>query len=195
LDLPGQLAQELVGYRVGAKSPYMRRGILPSWAKLMLVIRNETVLVATEAGNVREGDHAYFLAPLEKAPALDRFLVDMPPPAAPDPRLLGDFFVAADTPLGALAEIYGVEISDADVATTLAEFFRQRLGRSARKDDLVPLGTIALLASKVSDGALVTVGLRLAEPDPEDLPAPPAGWRAKLKGLVRRTWIELVRQR
>jgi cell volume regulation protein A len=195
LDLPGQLAQELVGYRVGAKSPYMRRGILPSWAKLMLVIRNETVLVANDAGGVKEGDHAYFLAPLEKAPALDRFLVDMPPPAAPDPRLLGDFFVAGDTPLGALAEIYGVEIADVDVATTLAEFFKQRLGRAARKDDLVPLGTIALLASKVSEGVLVTVGLRLAEPEPQDLPPPPKGWQAKMRTWLKRGWIELVRQR
>ena len=34
LDLPGTLKHELVGYPVVADSPYLRRGITPSWAKL-----------------------------------------------------------------------------------------------------------------------------------------------------------------
>src|SRR6516165_3081169 len=33
LDLPGQLAQEIVGYPVSPNSPYLRRGLLPSWAR------------------------------------------------------------------------------------------------------------------------------------------------------------------
>jgi hypothetical protein len=37
------LAQELVGYPVVAGSPYLRRGISPSWAKLTLVVRDERV--------------------------------------------------------------------------------------------------------------------------------------------------------
>src|SRR6185437_985174 len=44
LDLPGQLSHELVGYAVHASNPYLRRRIAPSWAKLMLVVRNEHVL-------------------------------------------------------------------------------------------------------------------------------------------------------
>ena len=85
LDLPGQLSQELVGYPVVAESPYLRRGITPSWAKLTLVIRDERVHTPEEAGQVREGDHVYFLAPPERAPSLDRFFVEMPAPARPDP--------------------------------------------------------------------------------------------------------------
>ena len=77
----------------------------------MLVVRDEQVLSSEEAGAVREGDHLYLLAPPEKAQALDRFFVDMPPPAAPDPRLLGDFFVPATATLGALAEIYGIDVA------------------------------------------------------------------------------------
>src|SRR5437016_2225448 len=41
LDLPGQLAQEIVGYPVAANSPYLRRGLLPSWARPTLVVRAE----------------------------------------------------------------------------------------------------------------------------------------------------------
>ena len=50
LDLPGQLEQELVGYEIGGNNPYLRRRLRPSWAKLMLVVRDEHVLTAAEAG-------------------------------------------------------------------------------------------------------------------------------------------------
>jgi potassium/hydrogen antiporter len=73
LDLPGQLEHELVGYSVGPNNPYLRRRLSPSWAKLTLVVRDQHVLTATEADGIREGDYAYFLAPPEKAQALDRF--------------------------------------------------------------------------------------------------------------------------
>src|SRR5437868_782442 len=41
LDLPGQLAQEIVGYPVAANSPYLRRGLLPAWARPTLIVRDE----------------------------------------------------------------------------------------------------------------------------------------------------------
>ena len=121
LDLPGQLEQEIVGYPVAAKSPYLRRGLIPSWAKPTLIVRDERILTPEEGAPVREGDYLYLLAPPEKAEALDRFFVDMPPPAAPDPRLLGDFFVSGDVTLGALAEIYGLSVADDNAALSLAD--------------------------------------------------------------------------
>src|SRR6185295_4183969 len=120
LDLPGQLEQEIVGYPVAAKSPYLRRGLIPSWAKPTLIVRDQRILTPEEGGKVREGDYLYLLAPPEKAQALDRFFVEMPPPSAPDPRLLGDFFVSGEVTLGALAEIYGLMVAEHHAATTLA---------------------------------------------------------------------------
>jgi cell volume regulation protein A len=166
LDLPGQLSQELVGYAVHANNPYLRRRITPSWAKLMLVGRSERVLTASEAAGIREGDHVYFLAPPEKAQALDRFFVDMPPPAAPDPRLLGDFFVGGDVTLGALAEIYGIAVAPQDAAKTLADHLTDALGHPARPNDVLALGAITLVVQKVVNGRAASVGLQLAEPDP-----------------------------
>ena len=46
----------------------------------------------------------------------------MPPPATPDPRLLGDFFVTGDHTLGELAEIYGLTIAPEDIAISLADY-------------------------------------------------------------------------
>ena len=169
LDLPGQLAQELVGYTVAPNSPFLRRRLIPSWAKPTLVIRDERVLTPAEADNVREGDYVYLLAPPEKAQALDRFFVEMPPPSRPDPLLLGDFFVGGDVTLGALADIYGLQIAPEELEFSLADFFSRQLGRRPRQGDAVPVGPIALVAHRINDGRVTTVGLRLAEPEPTSL--------------------------
>jgi len=181
LDLPGQLEQELVGYPVGANSPYLRRRLIPSWAKPTLVVRNEKILTAVESDSVQEGDYVYLLAPPEKAEALDRFFVNMPPPAKPDTRLLGDFFVSGDVTLGALAEIYGLQIAASDADTTLAEDFAAHLMRPAKQGDTLPLGSIALVAHTVVDGRVTNVGLRLADPDTDE---PHSLW-ARIKGWLK----------
>ena len=165
LDLPGQLAREIVGYPVPANSPFLRRGLIPNWARPTLVVRNEEILTPAEADPVRAGDYVYLLAPPEKAQALDRFFVNMPPPASPDPRLLGDFFVSGDVTLGALAEIYGLQVAVDHMELALADFFTEQLRRPAKTGDIVQLGPIALLAHKVANGRVTTVGLRLAEPE------------------------------
>ena len=125
LDLPGQLEQEIVGYPLSANSPYLRRGALPNWARPTLVVRDERILSPAEADPLREGDYIYLLAPPERAQALDRFFVDMPPPARPDPLLLGDFFVTGEHTLGELAEIYGLSIAPEETAMTLADFIAE----------------------------------------------------------------------
>jgi len=180
LDLPGQLTREIVGYPVAANSPFLRRGLIPNWARPTLVIRNEEILTPAEAAPVREGDYVYLLAPPEKAQALDRFFVKLPPPATPDPRLLGDFFVPATATLGALAEIYGLQVAADHTEVTLADYFGEQLRRRVKTGDIVELGPIALLAHKVSGGRVTTVGLRLAEPEPE------TGLPGRLRSAKRR---------
>jgi cell volume regulation protein A len=186
LDLPGQLAQELVGYPIGHNSPYLRRRLIPSWAKPTLVVRAEQILSPDEAGAVREGDYVYLLAPPERAHALDRFFVEMP--AAPDPHLLGDFFVAGDITLGAIADVYGIEVSPDDAAMPLASYFADRFPR-VKQGDTLPLGPIVLVAHTLSEGTVVRVGLRLAEPDTNALAG--ASFPARVRAWVRRALAAL----
>ena len=185
LDLPGQLSREIVGYPVPANSPFLRRGLIPNWARPTLVVRDEEILTPAEAHPLREGDYLYLLAPPEKAQALDRFFVEMPPSRAPDPALLGDFFVPGTATLGALAEIYGLQIAAAHTETALADYFIDQLGRPAKTGDVVSLGPIALLAHKVDEDRVSTVGLRLAEPEaPTDIAGQAkALWERLLKFL------------
>jgi cell volume regulation protein A len=181
LDLPGQLAQEIVGYPLGPNSPYLRRHLLPSWARPTLVVRDELILTPAEAEPVRQGDYVYLLAPPEKAQALDRFFVDMPLPIAPDPHLLGDFFVSGAVTLGALAEIYGLSVTPEEAATSLTDHFATQLGRVPKAGDTSPLDTIVLVVHAVEDDRVSAVGLRL----PEEEEAPPTGFMARLRRLAR----------
>lgn len=185
LDLPGQLTQELVGYNVGAQSPYLRRRLVPSWARLMFVVRDERVLTAGEASEVQENDYAYFLAPPERAAALDRFFADMPPAGSSEQRAIGDFFVPGDVTLGALAEVYGLDIGPEQKDKTLADVFAARFGRAVKGGDPVPIGPIVLLAHAVSEGRVTMVGLQLAEPEPPQPERPRSAISALLKRLRR----------
>src|SRR5258708_6083233 len=134
----------------------------------MLVGPDEHVRPAAEADGIREGDYAYFLAPPEKAQALDRFFVDMPPPAQPDQRLLGDFFVTGDVSLGTLGEIYGLAIAPQDEDTTLADWFATLLDHKAKVGDRLALGAIHLVVDAVAKGRVSTVGLDLADDAPDE---------------------------
>jgi cell volume regulation protein A len=183
LDLPGQLAQELVGYPVVAGSPYLRRGITPSWAKLTLIVRDEKVFTPEEATAVREGDHVYFLAPPDRVQTLDRFFAEQPTLSAPDESPVEDFFVPADATLGALAEIYGLAIPQDKAATTLAGLFAGYYKRPPRINDTIRLGPVVLVAHAVADGRVVTVGLQLAEPEPVA-----RTWRDRARIRGRRAW-------
>jgi cell volume regulation protein A len=184
LDLPGQLSQELVGYAVHASNPYLRRRIAPVWAKLMLVVRDEQVLTPDEAADIREGDHVYFLAPPERAQALDRFFVDVPP-VAPDPRFAADFFVGGDATLGALAEIYDLTIAPDHAAMTLADHIAEELHHPPRPNEVVAIGPIKLVVQKIVDGKAATIGLQLAEPDPVTPETVLANLKRRARGILR----------
>ncbi len=185
LDLPGQLEQQLVGYPVRPKSLFFRRGLTPSWSKATLVIREEHILSPAEADPVRPGDYIYLLAPPEKAEALDRFFVDMPPSSAPDPHLLGDFTVSGEHTLSELAEVYGVRINPDETALTLADYFDIHLDHAPREGAALELDSIVLVARSISGGRVNMVGLRLPE-DPEEVPPPTpplALFKQKLAGF------------
>ncbi|WOH50474.1 potassium/proton antiporter [Bradyrhizobium sp. sBnM-33] len=182
LDLPGQLEQQLVGYPVRAKSLYFRRGLTPSWSKPTLVIRDERILSPAEADPIEAGDYVYLLAPPEKAEALDRFFVDMPPSTAPDPHLLGDFIVSGEHTLGELAEVYGVAISEDQAKLTLSDYFDVHLDHAPKEGAELALDPIVLVARNISGGRVNVVGLRL--PEEEEKVVPLTSWQAFKRKLA-----------
>jgi potassium/hydrogen antiporter len=189
LDLPGQLEQQLVGYPVRSKSLYFRRGLVPSWSKPTLVIREERILTPSEADPVAPGDYIYLLAPPEKAEALDRFFVDMPPSTAPDPHLLGDFMVSGEHTLGELAEVYGVKVDEAQSKLTLADYFDIHLDYAPKEGAELVLDPIVLVARSLGGGRVNVVGLRLPEEEDE---TPPLTRRQRIKRKLADIWSQVA---
>jgi cell volume regulation protein A len=189
LDLPGQLEQQLVGYAVRPKSLYLKRGLIPSWSKPTLVIRDQRILSPAEAEPVAAGDYIYLLAPPEKAESLDRFFVDMPPSTAPDPHLLGDFMVLGDITLGDLANIYGVSVDPDQVALTLADYFDVHLDYAPTVGATLPLDTIVLVARSLGGGRVNVVGLRLPE---DEVPVVRLTPGATLRRKTAAIWASLA---
>lgn len=189
LDLPGQLEQQLVGYPVRSKSLYFRRGLIPSWSKPTLVIRDERILSPVEADPVAVGDYIYLLAPPEKAEALDRFFVDMAPSSAPDPHLLGDFMVSGEHTLGELAQIYGVSAGEEQASLTLADYFDIHLDRAPKEGAELMLDPIVLVARSISGGRVNVVGLRL--PEDEEAVVPLTRWQ-KARRKLAEVWASVA---
>jgi cell volume regulation protein A len=189
LDLPGQLEQQLVGYPVRANSLFLKRGLIPSWSKPTLVIRDEKILSPVEAEPVVKGDYLYLLAPPEKAESLDRFFIDMPVVPAPDPHLLGDFMMTGDVTLRDVADTYGINIAPSDAHLTLADYFDIHLDHAPRVGATLPLDSIVLVARNIGGNRVNVVGLRLPE-DEEPAPPPPTRVGAA-KRRVARAWTRL----
>jgi cell volume regulation protein A len=189
LDLPGQLEQELVGYSVRPKSLYFRRGLVPSWSKPTLVIRDQRILSPAEADPILPGDYIYLLAPPEKAAMLDRFFVDMAPGTAPDPHLLGDFVVSGEHTLAELAETYGMKVDPEQAQLTLADYFDVHLDHAPKAGATLPLDSIVLVARSISGGRVNVVGLRL--PEEEDA-AVPLTRMASLKRKLSELWSSVA---
>jgi len=189
LDLPGQLEQQLVGYPVRANSLYLKRGLIPSWSKPTLVIRDEKILSPAEAEPVVKGDYLYLLAPPEKAESLDRFFIDMPVVPAPDPHLLGDFMMPGDVTLRDVAEIYGVTIAPSDAHLTLADYFDIHLDHAPSEGATLTLDPIDLVARSLRGGRVNVVGLRLPE---DEEPAPTLTRAQRLKRKLARTWSSVA---
>ena len=173
-----------------ANSLFLKRGLIPSWSKPTLVIRDERILSPAEAEPVVKGDYLYLLAPPEKAEALYRFFVDMPAVAAPDPNLLGDFMMPGDVTLKDVADIYGVTIAASDAHLTLADSFDIHLDHAPRVGATLPLDSIVLVARHIGGARVSVVGLRL--PEDEEPPAPPLTRAAAAKRRLSRIGTRLL---
>jgi cell volume regulation protein A len=134
LDLPGQLEQELVGYPVRTDSAYLRHPRLPVWAKLVLIVRAETVLLPSEAGDVRDGDYVYLLAPPIRAPRLDRLFSETAIERSEGEIYFGEFELPGAAKMSEIALLYASEAKAPDHSA--AEAFARSFGTPVVGDKL-----------------------------------------------------------
>ena len=202
LDLPGQLEQQLVGYPVRPKSLYLRRGLIPSWSKPTLVIRDENILSPAEAEPVAPGDYIYLLAPPEKAEALDRFFVDMQPMLGARPASARRLRRFRRRHPGRYRRDLRRHRGSEQAKLTLADYFDIHLDHAPTEGATLPLDTIVLVARSIGGGRVNVVGLAAAGGRGRDRAIDAArrvqaqavgdlarsGWRSGIKASVHRRW-------
>jgi cell volume regulation protein A len=178
LDLPGQMEQELVGYPVRVDSAFLRHGKLPAWAKLVMIVRGETVHLPGECGPLVVGDYVYVLAPPRRVPRLDRLFSETDVERTEEEIYFGEFVLSGATRLSEVAALYAPGTEAAD--ETVADAFDHAFG-TPFAGDVLKLGSVELVAKAIEEDRVAEVGLRLE-------PEPPA---SKLKRLGRRAAVAL----
>ncbi|PSC03159.1 potassium/proton antiporter [Alsobacter soli] len=190
IDLPGQLDAELVGYPLLEQSPAARRRAMPSWVKPVLVVREGQILQPVEAGPLQPRDYGYFLAPTARLARLDRyFAVDGPASADEE---MAEFPFDGSLPVGAIADLYGLDVGSDERGMTVAELFAQRLDDAPQENDRIDLGSATLIAHAVVDERVRLAGLILeATPEEDDAAPGPRRWRERATDKLKEARIKL----
>ncbi|WP_341989841.1 potassium/proton antiporter [Azorhizobium sp. AG788] len=157
IDLPGQSEHELVAYPVTGDTLAISSGLLPPWARLVLVVRKGQVLTPEEAGVLHNGDYAYLLAPPQRVHRLDPlFMVE----ERTRSDIVAGFPFGGDVRVGDVAELYGLAVRDEDRLLTIADAFADRTDERPLPGMRFPLGNAAMEALTVTEGRVSHAALR-----------------------------------
>lgn len=163
LDIPGQVDQEMVGYPVGSESLVLGLTRLPSWARLVLVVRGKEILSAAEAGALQAGDYAYFLVPPERIQRLDRLFSETPDLTRRTLPLFGELTIRGDAALVEIAHLYDLDLPPQHKDKTVADYFEAQIKGRPQPGHRVLLGRATLVARLVEEGRVARAGLQLEE--------------------------------
>jgi cell volume regulation protein A len=167
LDIPGQRALELVGYRLAKDTPVVlkRRGTLrlPKSARVAAVLRGKQLVETLDLSDLRSDDYVYLIADPADLAELDRlFVARAAPERLSEQVFFGEFVLNGDARVGDLAAAYGLDLPDADHALTLDAFIRRDLHTTHPViGDRLQLKTVDLVVREVEGDRILKVGLKL----------------------------------
>ncbi|GLK80952.1 potassium/proton antiporter [Methylopila turkensis] len=168
IDLPGQLAQEMVGYAVTPRCPILARDAVPKWATPVFVVRDDKILDPVQAVGLKPGDYGYFLAPHNRVAELDGLFASTD--AGRARPALGEFALRGDTALSEIADLYGLKVEPGDSHLTVAEAFDRRFEHEPAVGDVAEFGPATLVVRGIDDGRVTRAALRIEDQDDEDEP-------------------------
>jgi cell volume regulation protein A len=126
------------------------------------VIRQGASLGPEAAGPLAPRDWIYLLAREADSALLGELLTAAAaPPYLEKRRFYGDFMVHGDARMGALAEQYGLPLTDGEGSQTLEDFLTHRLSGPPVAGDRCRLGNVEFVVRAVEAGHITRVGLRI----------------------------------
>ena len=131
-----------------------------------MVIRDDRILSPPEAGALKPGDYAYFLAPPSRAPLLDRLFSGTEAMGLP----FGELQFTGDIKLGAIGEMYGLSIPTDQADQTLAEYFANLYDHAPSAGDAITIGLLTLTVRETAGDGVSKVGLEILGLDESETP-------------------------
>jgi len=169
LDLPGQIAYELVGYNIAPDSEILSHGAVPHWATLNMVVRGEKILKGHEVGTLRSGDFAYFLVRPEQAHRMDKLFVSSDDLAVGARSIYRKLRVQPDETLGELSKHYGLKINAEDKNKSVSTLFAERIApEQLCSGSKISVDIGILVAREIEEGVVKRADLLIESvPDPK----------------------------
>lgn len=197
IDIPGQTELEIVGYPVTGDSVILGLSRVPSWARLLMVVRKGHILDQAEAGGLRPGDYGYFLVPRDRLTRFDTLFRESPEVARRLGLIFGELAIRGETKIAEVESFYDLKFDGHPPEMTLAEWTAPRLGGKPTLDAVVAIPGGKLVVRRIEGGRIGSLGLQLdqllqVEPD-ERLLARLEEETDELRGL--RSWARAVRRR
>ncbi len=163
IDIPGQTEQEIAGYPVTADSVILGLSRLPSFARLLMLVRKGHILDGASAGHLQPGDYAYFLTPRERLARLDSLFRESRDVARRLGLLFGELPIRGGTPIGEVARFYEIDVGAPEPARTVADWITERLGGKPALDASLAIPGGRMVVRRIESGRVSSVGLQLDE--------------------------------
>ncbi len=163
IDIPGQTEQEIAGYPVTPDSLILGLSRPPPFARLLMVVRMGHIIDAVEAGHLVAGDYVYFLVPRERLARLDSLFRESPNVARRLALQFGELPIRGETPIGDVAEFYGLDFGNNDPAENVATWAMRQLDDRPVLDAVLPIGGARMVVRRLESGQVASMGLQLEE--------------------------------
>jgi len=171
LDISAGHDRDIASYRVEPGSPALNYSFadlpLPRRCRVITVLRDGTVMDRTQLASLQPGDSLLVLAPPEQFFSLDRLFAARERQKRPrqlGEEVFGEFVLAADTPMGQVAAMYGIAVDPPDQQEPVASFILRKLRHRPVVGDRVRVGPVELVVREIKREKVTSVGLEL-EPE------------------------------
>ncbi len=165
IDLPHDIGKGMLAYTVQPGSLAMRRSMarlpLPDEVTLVSIIRDGRIRSAGELEHLAPGDDVLLLTPPEHVALLDRVFGTKDGARDTAVELLGEFTFAADTPVGAVTELYAASVPANQRDLPLGQFMETHLLTRPSAGKRLRLGAIELIVAETRKGRITRVAIEL----------------------------------
>ncbi|WP_084462901.1 potassium/proton antiporter [Oceanibaculum pacificum] len=189
LDLSAQIDRDLIGYRLTETSPGANRPFrqiqLPPRVRLIVVLRDGSVVPKYKIEALHPGDYVLLLCPPEQVLAADKLFSSRSKRAGREVRL-GDFVFDGAKKMGVLADEYDLPVSRQQRDLTVGQLLTDLLPNSPNVGDRVAIGSVELVIRDIREEEIAEVGLVLEPEHPHLLPPGALGRAGALFSRLRR---------